>query len=129
MQRIKLVFLVSILILILGCNQTSCYYVFPQSYLTKYKVYVGVKGQNPLPRNTDGDYFIRLEKEEIYTSTKYEEIADTKSFFLINGKTGYISAEEMEEEFNIKIIENIAGITNSDNLMIPDYFEIVLEKK
>lgn len=131
MRNLKLVFLVNSLILFLGCNQQSSYYELPEDYLPNYEIYVGMKGYSNLPKDDNGNYIIKLNSKKIYTSTKYEEIANTRSLYSINGITEYMTVEDLEKKLKIKVIENIVGkdYTTSDNYMIPDHFEIIVEKK
>ena len=117
------------LILLIACNQEVCYYELPENHLPKYQIYIGQKDYSPLLKNKHGNYFIKLDTSVIHTSTKYEDIANTKSYYSIKGKKDYISEDEMEESFKINIIRNIVGNkTTSEGYFIPDHFEIILEK-
>jgi hypothetical protein len=121
------------LFFLFGCalQQKIVYFEFATDSEKKYKIYFGQKGYKPLSKDKNGNYSVALDSTVLYTSTSYKDIANVKSLFRIRGEPDFVSTNIMEEKRGLKVIENVVGkdYTTPDGYMIPQHFEIILEKK
>ncbi len=129
MNRIYIFILLGILA---GCTQQPVlYYTFPNELPNKYFVYFDVHGAASLPKDKEGNYFLSFDSTKIFTSTKIEDLDYNYSYYSINQKTDFMERSYIEEKYRIRIIVNIAGknYTTADHYMIPDHFEITVERE
>ncbi len=126
----SLILLFFSLIPLIGClKQNACLYQFNKVEAGTYKLFFSKDGYETIPRDDLGNFIISfIDTNIIYTSTAFDDISNTISLYSIKNKTDFISDEELEKLYKIKITNNLVGksFTTDEGYMIPDHIEIVI---